>query len=817
MEVWNALRRLRRQPAFTMLAVLSLAVGLGALLAVFAAVHGILLRPLSYAQPGQLYSVRERIPQVSRQFPSLPVNLASFAAWQEHATAFSGFAMAHPESLDLTGRGEPRQILAVNVSASLFPLLGVRPRLGRGFLPSEDVHGRNDVVVLSDQFWHTQFGADPNVLGRTLNLSGHLCRVVGVLPPDFRFLEGAEFGPLVASAAEAGPAQVYRPIGLDPTGETVLGRFDYTVIARLRPDVAPAQGRAQLDQIVAGLVAAAHQPGFTVVTLLTPLLDQFVGPVRRNLWLLLAAVAALLLLIALNLANLVLVRASARAHQTAIQLALGASRRRLAAGLVIEGLWLGLLGALAGLGLAALALGALLRAALGDLPRLDQIRLDGATVALGLGLGLLCGFLCSLIPALRSAGVAALGALDPRRSRLGGGRGGRDLLVGLEAALATLLLVVAGLLLHSFQRLTAVAPGYAPAPRLIMGFELAGAAPARLAAWNALVPRLAALPGVRAVGLSSEVPLQGVRTTQQILVPGDTRPEVEQPIAHYQYVGPGYFAAMGIPVIEGREFRGADQPPAGTKRPASAPGPVIVSALTAARVWPNQNPIGKEFRPTPADQLLQVVGVTADVRTDLRSPAGMMVFQPDWDNPGRPLMYAVLAADPGIRDPAALSAAARQTLWSVAPAATIPTVATMPEIEARTVAPERFQLLLVLCFAAGALFLASLGIYAVVTFAVSLRTPEIGIRVALGATPAATFRLVVRQGMLPALAGLAAGLVLAAAGANLLASQIFGLSPRDPLALAFAPLLLALACLAACALPAWRATRLDPLAALRAE
>ncbi|HXR96575.1 MAG TPA: ADOP family duplicated permease [Terriglobales bacterium] len=805
-EAW---RSLRRTPTFTLLAVLTLGIGLGANMTIFSIVDSVLLRPLGYAAPQELYAIREVIPQVSHLYPTLPVNDRSFLAWRAESHSLQGLALIHPTTLDLTVASEPQPVVADQVSANLFALLGIKPRLGRDFFASEDAPGRNHVVILTDAFWRREFGASPSALGRTLNLNGQLCQIIGILPRDFHFPRGADFGPLTAVAAASGAPELFQPFGLDPTGQEIIGNFDFGVIARLRPGVTAASAQTEINLITARLVATAHQADAQVLTTFVPLRDQITAGVAHQLWLLLAAVLVIQFLVCLNLANLLLVRVSRRGHEAALRLALGAGRPRLVGAIFAEGLILAAAGCLLGVSMAYAGVRWLSHAAPAGIPRLEAASLEPRAIAFGLLLALAVAGAFSLWPAWRwsqnqpqaalRAGGRAAGGSAPNR--------GRWLLIAVESALTAMLLIMAGLLLHSFVRLNQVNVGFDPSPKLIVAAQLSGPDTARRALWDQLPPRLRALPGVNAAALTTEVPLLGTGVTDVVYLDGDTRPLSQRPIANYQYISPDYFSAMGIALLSGRDFTASDAPPHCDV--------AILSATAAARVFVGRNPVGRQFRYTPDGPPITVVGVAADVRTNLQASPGLVVYQPYWDNLHRHLAYIVLRT--ATASPLVLASPVRRLIAALAPAATVPKIETMRSVRADSVATQQFQLWLVLLFALCALGLASLGIYAVVAYAVGGRTQELGIRLALGANRGALAGMVFRQGMRPVLGGLSVGALGALLLGRGLASQLFATSPHDPLAFVLALGALLAASAAACALPARRALAGDPISALRCE
>ena len=632
-----AFRRLVHQKGFALVAIMTLAVGIGANTAIFSLVDGVLLRPLAYPQPEQLVSLDESIPQFVGKYPFFPVNASSFHAWEQQSKLLSGIAIMQPSTWVMTGNGEPRQVNGATISAGMFKVLGVPPRLGRDFLASEDLHNQNHVVILSDAYWRSQFHADPGILGRTIDLDGTACQIVGVMPPDFPFPYGEELGSFFGSGLNGGPMQIFRPAGVDFATAQVVGNFNYLSFARLKPGVTATQLRAELDVITANMMAARHAPaGITVNTVVTPLRDLIVGDHGLGLWMLLAAVGAILLIVCLNLANLLLVRVHGRGHELAIRLALGASRSRLIRETVAEGLLLSVCGGVLGVLGAQAALRWLVAAAPSGIPRLNEVGLNPVVLAFAVGVALICGVLFSLWPALRSAGA------DPQSALRSGGRSASDSgqrlrarawLVGAQTALAALVLVVAGLLTASYWNLLDVNTGFQPHDVVTAEVEWEGNHNQRVQFFKNTLDKLGGLPGVSAVGLIDTIPTQGVNDTDLLSRPGDSRRLVDRPLAAYSAVSPGYFQAMGIPLIEGRTFTEAEVEAAGVPAPKTGAAPPIaalVSAYTAAQQWPGQDALGKQFgQSEPEKQLFTVVGVVADVRAQgLEKTPGLAIYLP---------------------------------------------------------------------------------------------------------------------------------------------------------------------------------------------
>ncbi|HXE30523.1 MAG TPA: ABC transporter permease [Terriglobales bacterium] len=814
-EVRRALRRLRRVPGFAGLAVLMLGLGIGATTGVFSLVDGILLRPLPYPQSQDLVSLHVSIPQFAQQYPAIPVSAGLYANWRRDSRLIDSIALIEPATMDLTGNGAPAQIQVMRVSASVFQVLRQGPRLGRAFLPQEDAPGANHEVILSDASWRNRFHTDRNILGRTVELNGQANQVVGVMPPGFQFPHGDELGPFLSNNT-AGPVEVWQPLGLDVNKADTVGEFNYGVWLRLRPGVSLAQLRAELEVSTARAVAAAHMANMQIHVVVAPLRDQVVGNHGTGLWLLLAAVVAVLAIACLNLANLALVRVLGRRHEAAIRMALGASPGRLVRETLWEGAILSLCGAAIGVVAATVGLRWLAASGLTGMPRLGEVHMNVAAVAVAAGLAVASTLGFSLGPALRA------GRAEPQLALRAGARGtigarsgsGRAWLIGAQCALTALLLAVAGLLIASYSRLLNVDKGFQTSRVIHAGVEWsAGKGAQRVALYQAALQKLQTLPGVRTAGLISVLPTEGSGDTDLFSRPHDTRPFVERPLANRRWVSPDYFATLGIPLLRGRTFSAAEM--AAAAAPHQQNVAAIVSELTAQKAWPGQNPIGQQYRWTDNDgPTFTVIGVVGDVRSEnLATPPPMSAYEPFTLNPPGQVEFALRTS----AAPAALAAGIRAAIWSTQPNATIPTIESLDDLVASSVSSRRLQLSLVGMFALCALLLAALGIYGVVAQTVARRTGEIGLRLTLGAHPTQVFAMVLRQAMTPVLAGAGCGIIAALAGGKLLASLLFGVQATDPVVLAGVLALLlgigALACLG----PARRATGIDPLTALRAD
>lgn len=810
------LRRLRQSPGFTLTAVLSLALGIGATTAVFSIVQGALLQPLPYPAASRLVSIHESIPQFARRYPEVPVDTGSYAAWQGHTRTLEALGLLEPGTFDLTGYGQPSQVLAMAVSSSLFGVLGARPRLGRGFTADDDQPQHNHVIVLSDAFWRSQFHADPGVVGRSVDLNGQPNQIVGVLPASFHFPFGDELGPFLGDNMPHAP-DLFRPLGLN-LAQDPFDSWNYGVFGRLRPGATAAQAQAELTVLTAAAIHAAKAPIPRLDVHVTSLRDQIVGQHTLGLWLLMAAVGAVLLIVCLNLANLLLVRVHGRGHELAIRTALGAGRARMAREVLAEGLALAAVGGLVGVAAAEWAVRALVALAPAGIPRLDQVRVNVPVLGFALLASLLSGLAFTLGPALRA------GRNDPQAALRAGGRGASDTaarlrlrqcLVAGQAALSALLLVAAGLLASSYWHLLSADTGFQAQRVLTAETEWNAASRPQAAAFDqAALANLRALPGVQAAGLINYLPLQGSGNTQVLGTVHDPRPFVQRPVAERRDVSPGYLEAMGIPLLSGRGFTDADMAQAAGALAQKTPPAVaaIVSAGAAAKLWPGRDPLGQECV-VGGNTLLRIIGVAGDVRADsLAQTAELTVYIPFTYYSPRSAAFTLRTAG---SDPAALAGAVRAAIWRAQPAVTIPTVETMGAVIASSTASRRFQLWLVLGFAGCALLLAALGIYGIVSYTVERRTGEICVRAAMGASPRQLFRWVVRQGLAPVAAGVAAGLAAALLAGRLLASLLFGVRAYDPATFALVAALLLATALAACLLPARRATRVAPSLALR--
>ena len=808
LDVRHGLRRLCRTPTFTVTAVIALAIGVGANTAMFAVVNSVLLEPLDYADPGRLYTVREIIPEFAAQYPVVGANARHFLEWQRSCTCFDGVAMADTGEWNLIYRGEAERVPAARVTADFFSVLGISARLGRTFIAGEEQ--RDDrVIVLSDAFWRSHFGASPDVLGQSLELNGVPHVVVGVLPPEFRHRFALKIGQSVQERVD-----VYKPWWLDEQRLDWVGSHNYPVVARLAVGKTEQQALAELTALQAR-IKAEHFEGegagdLSLSGALIPLRDDVVDRGRTGILLLLAAVATVLLIGCFNLGNLMLIRTLAHGREIAIRVALGAARARIFRGVLIESSLIAIGGASLGVALAFVLLDAFAAFAPSDLPRADEIGMEARVLGFAAVVTIAAILVFALLPALRATRVLPNELLRGAGRALTNASGWaqpRKWLVTIEIGSSTALLIVAGLLIASFIRLGAVERGYDAGNVLTAEVTLpAGRYPddaARRRFYDELVSRVHPQTGVIAAGVTAMLPLRGTAWSDIVTIEGDERPLDQRPIIDYRTVSPSYLAAIGTTLVAGRAISDSDYP----RRVA------VVSRSVAERLWPGESALGKRFRRTnPAEPAFEVIGVANDVRAaGLEQPPAPILYVPLWER--SPPTGAI-----AIRTTAAPLAAVemlRATIASIDPSVPVSRVDTMAKIERDSTAQRRFQTVLVLIFAAGALLLAMVGIYGVVGYSTARRTNEIGLRVALGATAPRVLAMILHEGLRPVMLGLGAGIAAALVLGRLIAVLLFAVSPTEPVVFAAVTLTVVFVGFLSCWLPARRAARLEPMDALR--
>jgi putative ABC transport system permease protein len=799
-----AIRVLAKSPAFTIVALLALAIGIGANTAIFSIVNTVLLKPLPYQDPDRLVMVWEDHRPLGGPETEWP-SPGNFADWKDKSRSFDRMAALVQWGPTLTGRGEPEDLIASAVSYDMFSMLGVEPVLGRNFSADEDEPGAQRVVVLSDGLWKRRFGADPNIVGSAITLGGDSYTVIGVMP--------AGFHPPVVTKAE-----LWTTIRRLLSPNCGRGCLVLRVIARLKPGVSLESARAEMSTLAANLAEAYPQTETGIGVTLVGLQDQIVGSVRPMLLVLLGAVALVLLIACANVANLMLARASAREREVAIRTALGASRARIIRQLLTESVSLSIIGGFLGLLFAVWMVDVLVSFSPAGTPRVDEIGIDRTVLAFTFAVAVLTGVLFGLAPALQSAKTDISNSLKEGRGQESGSRGRRirGALVVAEVAIALTLLIGAGLLVRSFVNLITVDPGFNPSGVLTMSIGLPRSRyqkPAQSASFfSDLIERVKGLPGVESVGAISSLPLGGGGTDADFVIEGRPKPEPgNEPVAWYSSVTPDYFTAMGLKLINGRLFTDRDG--------ADSPQVLLISEKMADRYFPGEDPVGKRIGGGGNPIVWrEIVGVVGDVKHfGLDAEARPTMYFPESQIPARGMVLTIRAHGQLL----ALAGGVRGLVEGLDPDLAISKIRTMEDVRDDSVSPQRFTLLLLGIFAAAALLLASVGIYGVISYSVAQRTHEIGIRMALGAAANDVLRLVVAQGMALVFAGLLTGLgsayLLARLMQTMLRSLLFGISSTDALTFIAIPFVLAFVALVACFIPARRATTVDPMQALRCE
>jgi len=807
-DVRYALRTLARSPGFAAVAIVALALGIGANTAIFTIFNGVLLRPLPYRDPARLVAVHQIVPKFSSLAPSIPVNAYSYLEWRKQSRSLEDLALFGENLVNLTSPGDPVRITMARASASMFPMLGVRPRLGRTFTADEDKPGSDRVVVISDHFWQERFRRNPTALGKKILVDGTPYEVVGIMPAGFQVPRTSQ---LQAVANADDYPDVWKPFGLKDSEIDELGDFNFGCIGRLKTGVAPKQATAELNLIEAAILKKVPDK-VEILTDVIPLQQQIGARSRQSLILLLAAVGVVLIVVCVNIANLLLARAAGRRREMAIRTAIGARTGRLVRQTLTESLVLAVAGGAAGILLAEWAVRVLLLRAPVDLPRVSGLGIDGTVALFAFLLTLASGAFFGALPAWRMARTDPQAALKGGSQTITEGRRGgrlRRILIAAEVALSTACLAVGGLLLHSFVRVMQVDKGFQTERAITVKLGLPGVRypkkddTARFV--RALLERVSAQPGVVAVGESNMLPLAGEGNNSLVAAEGTNLPLMERPLADFRSASPDFFRAMGIPLLAGRMFSESD----GDHRVA------VVSAGFARRLWLNADPIGRRFHQGGDDQpLVEVIGLAGDVRgVSLQKNPNPTAYIPYWQRSDHGVSLVVRTA----MDPAAIAGAVRGAIHSLDRDLPIPRFETVAELVDESVAQRRFQMDLVLLFAAAALLAAAIGVYGVISQTVAQRTNEIGIRMALGAPASSVWRMVLRQGLAPVVGGLIVGLAGSLAAGRLIAGLLYGVAGADPLVFAGVALVLLAAAAMACVLPALRATRVDPLVALRYE
>lgn len=800
------LRLLRKSPGFTVVALLVLTIGIGANVAIFSVINTVLLRPLPYRDPGRLVMLWENLPGIG--FPQVGTSSGEYLDYRDHNRVFSAVAGYKNDTVNLTGSGQPERIHITQASANLFSVLGVQPMMGRAYTVEEDRPGAAKVAILSYGLWKRRFAADRNILGHAVDLDGRPYTVIGVMPASFQF----PFSTLPYSER----AELWVPVAF--TQDEIADRvreFGTFTVARLKPGVSLPQAQEDVARIAADF--EKQYPQFYNGTVYvkptaSPLAADIVGKVRPMLLVLLGAVGFVLLIACANLANLLLARATARSREMALRAALGASQARLLRQFLTESVLLAAAGGALGLFAAFWAVRLLVAFGPEQVPRLQDVAIDPLVLAFAVALSVLTGILFGVAPAWRASRSDLQSALKEASARAGASRERlrlRDALVVLETACSLLLLVGAGLLLNSFIRVLRVPPGFNAGGVLVARTQFDDTRYPKAEqcglAEREILARLRKLPGVLSAGFVTNLPLADPRGIGFRI---EGHPPNEFHNADNALVSEDYFRVMGISLLRGRGFREQDT--------ESAPLAAVINEALARTYFPGQDPIGKRLL-WGAHPPFTIVGVAGDVRfSALDADVAPMIYMSNFQVASGTSRHAVFVVR-SAGDPASLASAARREIWSVDKDLPVFGVTTMSDVLAGSVAQRRFSMSLLGAFAMLALLLAAIGLYGVLSYSVSQRMHEMGLRMALGANARDLMRLVVGQGIRVALAGVAAGLLASVAATRLLAGLLFGVSPLDPWTFIVVAAVLVASALLASFIPARRATKVDPMVALRYE
>jgi predicted permease len=812
----RGLRSLFRTPGFAAVAIVSLALGIGATTTVFSVVNALLLRPIPYQDADRLTILWNRSPGLNIQEDWF--STAQYFDIKDGHHGFAQLGMALGALVNLTNDGEPERVGAARITSSLLPMLGVQAARGRLFTPEEDGPGQPVTAMLTHGMWVRRYGAKPDVVGRTLTVNGQPVQVVGILPASFSLPK--EVLPLLYGGELT---ELFLSLPLAEAAPRTRDREDYNIIGKLKPGVSVAQAQAEMDTITARLRRDhpdVYPPNGGLTFSVVPLLEQAVGSIRLRLYILLGAVGLVLLVACANVANLLLVRACARQKEFALRAALGASRGRVARQLLAESAVLALIGGGLGVLLAYGGLAGIRVFGPRTIPRLVEIAIDGRVLIFTLLVSIGSGFLFGLVPALRISrldltSTIKQGGQSSGHTTWGRGHHTRRLLVVGELTLSVLLLIGAGLLLRSFTRLQRVEPGFNPRNVLTFALQLSGrqynGPQPVLATYREIWERLSRLPGVQAAGGCTDLPLTDSPAWTPISIEGRVPPPGERFInADMRVVAGRYFETMEIPLRQGRVFTERDT--------VGQPGVVVIDERLAQEYWPGQDPIGKRLRRGGIDSAnpwLAVVGVVGRIKHEsLDSDPRIAFYLPHGQYPARAMNVVVRSSTAG---PTGLTAAVKREIRGIDAALPMYSARTMETYVAQSLARHRFTMLLLGVFAAFALVLAAIGTYGVMAYMVGQGAREIGIRLALGATRNGVMRLVVRQGLMLAGAGVVIGLGAALGLSRLMASLLYDMSARDPLTFTVIPIVLLVVALVAGYVPARRAARVDPVVSLRCE
>jgi putative ABC transport system permease protein len=816
-EYWHAARRLSRSPGFTAIALVTLAIGIGANTALFSVVRGVLLKPLPYPNSGRLIAVWHQAPGIN--MPNVTSSPSTYFTYREESRTMEEIGLWRVETVAVTGLAEPENALAIIVTDGTLPVLGVQPYRGRLFTRQDDSPAGPDTALLGYGYWQRKFGSDESVIGKRIVADGRAREIIGILPRDFRFMN-------------MNPAMVL-PFRFN-RGEVFIGNFSYRAVARLKPGVSLAQANADVARMLP-IMTQKFRPvaGLSLKMMeearfgpnLRFLKDDVVGDAGKTLWVLMATVGIVLLVACANVANLLLVRAEGRQQELAIRAALGAGRLRIAGELLVESVALGALGGALGVGFAWAALRALVALAPARLPRIDEVSIDLPVLLFTLALSLAAGVLFGLIPVYKYAGLRPGIALREGGRTSSGGRErhrARGALVIAQVAMALVLLVSSGLMIRTLQALRHVQPGFtAPDDILTVRIAVPNAQvpdPERaVRMYHDILEKIRAIPSVTEAGATNSITMDGMDNNDPIYAEDRVYSENSlPPLRRYKYVSPGFFRTMGNPLLAGRDLTWED---VYQKRPV-----VLVSENLAREFWNDPAAaIGKRVRERPKGTWREIVGVVGDERddgVDKKAPAVVywpVLLKDMWQFGVRAQRNVAIAVRSGRARSEALVSEVRRAVWSVNPDLPLADIRTVREIYDRSLARTSFTFAMLSIAAGMALVLGTVGIYGVISYSVSQRTREIGIRIALGAQRPAVRRMFVRHGLMLTGIGVACGLAASVAVTRLMASLLFGVSPVDPATYLAVSAVLVAAALLAAYVPARKATAIEPVEALRAE
>jgi predicted permease len=820
-DVRYAFRQVRRSPGFAATAILTLALGVGSVTAVFSVVYAVLLRPYPFRDPGQIVVWRESVREIEHIAPLLPDNYRHYLNLKARAHSIQDAAIVqNPVFTVSTGVDHPQVTEGLAVSSNFFSVLGVTPFMGRAFAPEEAQSGGDREIILSWGAWQRYFNGSLSVLGMTLRIGDVPETVVGILPKSFRFPVVSMIpGEVTHGSTER--YEIFKPLVPSSSERTANdAEFDFLVVARLKPGISIRSAQTELDGIEKATAAADHL-AIHLSVIVEPFSQEVTGNVKKRLWLLLAAIAGVLLMACVNLANLQIARGVARDHDTALRSALGAGPARLVQAVLIENLLIGLAGGLGGVAFAFLGDRIFVRIA-AVLPRLNEVHFSTPMLAFALSLSLITSLAFGILPSLRTLRVMPQRALQASSAHLSGHKqaaSSRRVLVAAEVACSVTLLIVTGLITRSFSQLLTQDRDFSTQHVVMAKADLSGSryfsgedlpknwgadtgSLQRDSMIDRTIDKLRTLPGVQSVAITNVLPLTGDMGVDALESPEHPVPQGQVPMANRRFISPGYLSTMGIALLGGRDFEQRDR---------ENPRVVILSEKAAKSVWPNDNPIGHTIRHW--GRIYTVVGITADARINDLKRDDAVFYLPYWDFPPETPVFLVRSG----QTIQTFGPEMRQTIWSVEPQISIPTITSLDDQVDESVATERFQTVILSSFGTAALLLAVLGIYGVLAYSVSQRTQEFGIRIALGSDRSRLARLVLVDAFYPLLSGILLGLLGAAVASGWVSSLLYQTSALDPWAIGLSLLILLVAALLASLLPVRKAASVDPMRALRNE